>query len=76
MLTSKITSKGQVTVPKAIREALKADVGDVVVYEVQGNTVTMRKARPFDAEWHDALATQLAASGIYSRSTDEAWNDL
>ncbi len=74
MFTSKITSKGQVTVPKAIRQALKADAGDVIVYEVQGNTVTMRKARPFDAEWHDSLATQLDEWN--SPADNEAWNDL
>lgn len=74
MFTSKITSKGQVTVPKAIRQALKAEAGDVIVYEVQGNTVTLRKARPFDAEWHDALATQLDEWN--SPADNEAWNDL
>lgn len=74
MFTSKITRKGQVTVPKAIRQALKAEAGDVIVYEVQGNTVTLRKARPFDAEWHDALATQLDEWN--SPADNEAWNDL
>lgn len=74
MFTSKITSKGQVTVPKAIRQALKAEAGDVIVYEVQGNTVTLRKARPFDAEWHDALATQLDEWN--SPADNEAWSDL
>ena len=74
MLTSKITSKGQVTIPKNVRQALKADAGDVVVYEIQGNTVLMRKARPFDAEWHQALASQLEEWN--SPANDEAWNDL
>ncbi len=74
MITSKITSKGQVTIPKAVRKALKADAGDVIVYEVQGNTVTMRKARPFDVEWHAAVATQLDEWN--SPANDEAWHDL
>jgi len=74
MLTGKITSKGQVTIPKPIRQALQADVGDVIVYEVVGNTVTIRKARSFDVEWHKALSTQLEEWN--SPANDEAWNDL
>jgi AbrB family looped-hinge helix DNA binding protein len=34
--TAKITSKGQVTIPKAIRKVLK---GDVVEFEVLGDQV-------------------------------------
>jgi antitoxin PrlF len=74
MFTSKITSKGQVTIPKSVRQVLQADVGDVIVYEIDGNTVTVRKARPFDAEWHDSLSTQLEEWN--SPANDEAWNDL
>lgn len=74
MLASKITSKGQVTIPKRVREVLQADAGDVLVYEIKGNTVTVRKARPFDADWHDALSTQLGEWN--SPANDEAWNDL
>lgn len=74
MFTSKITSKGQVTIPKPVRQVLQAEVGDVIVYEIKGNTVTVRKARPFDAEWHDALATQLEEWN--SPANNEAWNDL
>lgn len=74
MFTSKITSKGQITIPKSVRQALQADVGDVIVYEINGTTVTVRKARPFDAEWHEALATQLEEWN--SPANNEAWNDL
>ena len=74
MLTSKITSKGQVTIPKPIREALQANVGDVIVYEIKGNAVMVRKARAFDVEWHDALASQLEEWN--SPANNEAWDDL
>jgi AbrB family looped-hinge helix DNA binding protein len=74
MFRSRITSKGQVTIPKPVREALELESGDAIVYEIKGNTVTVRKARPFDAEWHDALATQLDEWN--SPANDEAWNDL
>lgn len=74
MLTSKISSKGQITIPKPVRQALQAGVGDVLAYEIKGNTVTVRKARPFDVSWHDALATQLEEWN--SPANNEAWDDL
>lgn len=43
LLTSaKITSKGQITIPKVIREKLKLDEGNLVVfYEDENNNVKM-----------------------------------
>lgn len=35
--TAKITSKGQITIPKAVREALGVSEGDSLVFRVQGN---------------------------------------
>ncbi len=43
MELARITSKGQMTVPKRIREAARLASGDVVVFEVEGGRVTMRK---------------------------------
>ena len=39
-----LTSKGQVTVPKEIREALGASEGDRLVFETEGDRVFLRKA--------------------------------
>jgi AbrB family looped-hinge helix DNA binding protein len=39
-----LTSKGQVTVPKEIREALRAREGDRIVFETEGERVLLRKA--------------------------------
>ncbi|HTT36023.1 MAG TPA: AbrB/MazE/SpoVT family DNA-binding domain-containing protein [Thermoplasmata archaeon] len=39
-----MTSKGQVTVPKEIREALGASEGDRLVFETEGDRVLLRKA--------------------------------
>ncbi len=60
MAVSKITAKGQLTLPKAIRSKLGVEPGDTLVYEVQGNTVRIRKAEPFELEWHSAVARTLA----------------
>jgi len=40
---SSVTSKGRVTIPKDIREALGATPGDKVVFQADGDTVTLRK---------------------------------
>ncbi|MDE1821444.1 MAG: AbrB/MazE/SpoVT family DNA-binding domain-containing protein [Euryarchaeota archaeon] len=39
-----LTSKGQITLPKEIREALHLQEGDKVVFEVEGDKFTGRKA--------------------------------
>ena len=40
---AKITSKGQVTVPKAVREALGIREGDQVVFRVDGNRAVLAR---------------------------------
>jgi antitoxin PrlF len=59
-MTSKITSKGQTTLPKEIRDKLGVRSGDSLVYEVEGNAVRVRKAEPFDLAWHQAISPTLA----------------
>ena len=45
MLESTITSRGQTTVPKAVREALELKAGDRVRYTIEGSTVRIRPLR-------------------------------
>jgi AbrB family looped-hinge helix DNA binding protein len=59
-MTSKITSKGQITLPKEIRDKLGVHSGDTLVYEVEGNAVRVRKAEPFDLTWHRAVSRTVA----------------
>ena len=44
MISSKITSKAQTTVPRSVRAALKLDVGDTIVYAIETDHVVMTKA--------------------------------
>lgn len=46
MPTSTMTSKGQTTVPKEVREALNIDAGDKLTWEVRGGRVTVTTERP------------------------------
>jgi len=59
-MTSKITSKGQTTLPKEIRDKLRVHSGATLIYEVEGNSVRVRKAEPFDLAWHRAISPTLA----------------
>jgi len=46
MLESTITSRGQTTVPKAVRQALELKAGDRVRYTIEGSAVRIRPLRP------------------------------
>jgi antitoxin PrlF len=51
MIVAKITSKGQVTIPKKVREKLGVHLGDDVGFEEKGDLILIRKAvtkSPFD----------------------------
>lgn len=43
MYKSKITSKGQLTVPKEVRDMLKLSAGNEVVFKVKGDTILFEK---------------------------------
>ena len=61
MITSKLTSKAQTTIPQPVRAALRLREGDELLYEIDQDRVILRKARrgkeaddPFRAfdEWN------------------------
>lgn len=72
MITSKLTSKSQTTIPQPIRRALQLQPGDDIGYVVQADNVVILKrveaatdVDPF-AEFHEWS----------SREDDEAYADL
>lgn len=50
MITSKLTTKAQTTIPLPIRHALRLHEGDEISYSIEGDVVTMRKAPTVTAE--------------------------
>jgi antitoxin PrlF len=58
--TSRITSKGQTTIPRAIREKLSLKPGDVLVYELDEDEVRLRKHTPLDVAYLRAVQTTLS----------------
>ena len=72
--TSKLTKKYQATVPEVVRKKLKLNAGDVIAFEIENDTVKLRKARPVDIEFSSALVSTL--SEWESQNDEEAYNDL
>jgi antitoxin PrlF len=44
MITSKLTSKAQTTIPQAVRTALRLTEGDELTYEIDDDRVILTKA--------------------------------
>jgi AbrB family looped-hinge helix DNA binding protein len=51
MAESTITSKGQITIPKVVRERLHLDVGDTVYFDLRpdGSVVLMARNTPVES---------------------------
>jgi antitoxin PrlF len=45
MITSKITSKAQTTIPQPVRSALRVSEGDELAYRIEGDHVILTKAK-------------------------------
>ena len=51
MITSKLTSKAQTTIPRAVRAVLRLEEGDEIAYSIESGRVVMTKgARPERAD--------------------------
>jgi antitoxin PrlF len=46
-VAARVTSKGQVTVPKAVRDALGIEEGDEIVFRVEGNRAILARTADF-----------------------------
>ncbi|HUU32574.1 MAG TPA: AbrB/MazE/SpoVT family DNA-binding domain-containing protein [Vicinamibacterales bacterium] len=71
---SRVSSKGQVTLPKQVRDAIGVGPGDAVAYDVVKGVVTLRRLEPIDLAFHAALESTLTEWG--SKEDDEAYGDL
>jgi antitoxin PrlF len=72
MITSKLTSKAQTTIPQPVRAALGLREGDAIAYAIEPGHVVLTRARPDPvtddpfgtfSEW-DGLADTEAYAGL------------
>ena len=72
---SRLSSKGQVTIPKEVRESLGLKPGDDVTFELlTGDAVILRRVEPDDAIFHLAISETLGEWG--SDADNEAFRYL
>jgi AbrB family looped-hinge helix DNA binding protein len=61
LITSKITAKGQTTVPQEIRATLDSKPGDLIAWEVDPDgRVSVRRIQPADVEYLQAIQGTLS----------------
>jgi AbrB family looped-hinge helix DNA binding protein len=75
--TGTVSEKGQVTIPKDVRDALGIHPGDRVIFDVErGEKAVVRKARP--SRLADILATWGPVGGSaveHQRALRKGWED-
>ncbi|TVQ26849.1 MAG: AbrB/MazE/SpoVT family DNA-binding domain-containing protein [Spirochaetaceae bacterium] len=59
-LTSRLSAKGQTTIPKPVRDSLGIAEGDAISFEVREDEVVLRKVPALDFEWAGAVEPTLS----------------
>ena len=62
-VTARMSSKGQVTVPKAVRDALGIGEGDAIIFRIEGSQATLKRTPDF-VELAGTLATPAAKQSV------------
>ena len=70
-----LSSKGQITIPSAIRQSLHLKAGDTLVWDITENdTITVRRVEPVDIDYISALSGTL--SEWNSKEDETAYHNL
>jgi len=72
--TSKLTSKYQATIPAPVRRAIGLRAGDRIAFDIEGDRILLRKARPLDVPFAEAVEGTL--DEWLSQEDEEAYRDL
>jgi AbrB family looped-hinge helix DNA binding protein len=73
-LVSKVTTKGQATLPSRVRAALGVKPGDWVLFSIEGARVTVKRAEPLDAGFLRMASESFADWN--SPEADDVFRDL
>lgn len=72
--TSKLTTKYQATIPEPVRKVLHLNAGDAIAFDIENGTIRLRKARPVDLAFSQALEGTFCEWA--SEADEEAYRDL
>ncbi len=72
--TSKLTKKYQATIPEPVRDLLHLKAGDAIAFDIEDNSVYLRKARPIDFIFAKSLEGTM--NEWDSEVDEEAYRDL
>lgn len=71
---AKVMSKGQVTIPKDVRQALGIDVGDRVTFIVDGSGVRVMNSAVYSLlRFQEQMRGQAEAAGLFSEDDVAEW---
>lgn len=72
---SKITAKGQTTVPRQVRAALQSKAGDLLAWDIdRSGRVAVRRIQPMDVEYLQSVQGTL--SEWHTAEDEKAYGDL
>ncbi|MCF3651054.1 AbrB/MazE/SpoVT family DNA-binding domain-containing protein [Synoicihabitans lomoniglobus] len=74
-LITKLTSKGQTTIPQRVRLTLGLRTGDALAFRFNGDRIEIAKAQPLDLTFAESTAKTLAPEWM-SEADDDAFRDL
>ncbi|MGJ3242387.1 MAG: AbrB/MazE/SpoVT family DNA-binding domain-containing protein [Opitutales bacterium] len=72
---SKVTVKGQATIPQNIRKHLNLKPGERVAFQIVDDRVELRRADPVDLVFHQAQEANLSREWL-SAEDEAAYGDL
>jgi len=72
--TSKLTKKYQATIPEPVRKLLHLEAGDAIAFDIDGDSIQLRKARSIDMAFVKGLEGTL--SEWDSEADQDAYSDL
>ena len=74
METSRVTSRGQTTIPSKIRKSVGINSGDILMFIANGDCVIMKKIESRTDEYLESISETL--NEWLSPEDEEAWRDL
>ena len=71
--TAKITGKGQITLPKKVRNRLNVDAGDTIIFEYVGNQLVIRRAINIENYFNSLPPLDISKEKLEEKIASDIW---